>query len=128
VFLTSADVRRVSADDRTVWSAPFESPEWIAGGGILEAPGGDLLAFVYCRIANSGVQVMRLDPTTGEVRWQVWCGGLPGVMHSKYGHDATAEWVGDRLRVISLGSAGAFVELLEGRTGERVRRGERRGR
>src|SRR5262249_1299942 len=31
VFLTSADVRRVSGDDRTVWSAPFESPEWIAG-------------------------------------------------------------------------------------------------
>jgi hypothetical protein len=35
---------------------------------------------------------------------------------------------GDRLRVISLGSKGAFVELLDGRTGEQVRRGERRGR
>jgi outer membrane protein assembly factor BamB len=126
VFLTGADVRRVSADDRTVWSAPFESTEWVAGGGILEAPGGDLLAFVYCRIANSGVQVMRLDPITGEVRWRVWCGGLPGVVHSKYHHDATAEWVGDHLRVISKGSAGAFVELLDGSTGERVRRGERR--
>jgi outer membrane protein assembly factor BamB len=128
VFLTSADVRRVSADDRTVWSAPFESPESNAGGGILEAPGGDLVAFVYCRIANSGVQVMRVDPLTGEDRWQVTCRGLAGVMHSEYRHDATAEWVGDRLRVISKGSAGAFVEWFDGRTGERVRRGERRGR
>jgi outer membrane protein assembly factor BamB len=127
LFLTSAEVRRVTPDDKTVWSAPFESHNWIAGGSIIEAPGGDRLAFLYCRIANSGVQVMRFDPASGEVRWQTWCGGLSGVMHSAYRHDATAEWVGERLRVISRGSAGAFVEWLDGGTGKRIRRGEQRG-
>jgi hypothetical protein len=49
------------------------------------------------------------------------------VIHSEYQHDAIAEWVGDRLRVISRGSAGVFVEGLDGVTGDRIRRSEHGG-
>jgi hypothetical protein len=126
LFLTSGDVRRITPDDRTVWSAPFESPEWISDGAITEAPDGDLLAILYGLISNSGVQVMRIDPRSGAVRWRTWCDPLSDVMHSQYKHDATAECFGDRVRVISRGSAGVFVEWLDGRTGARLGRSERR--
>jgi hypothetical protein len=124
LLLTSADVRRVSPEGRTVWSAQFESWEWIAHGALMEAPGGDLLAVLYGGIADSGVQVMRFDPASGEVRWRAWCAPL-GVSHSEYQHRATAEWDGGRLQVISRGSAGVFVEWLDGETGERLSRGQR---
>jgi len=127
LFLTSADVRRVAPDDGTVWSTPFEPRQWIAGGTILEAPGGDRLAILYGLISDSGVQVMRFDPASGVARWRTGCAPL-GVMHSAYRHDATAEWAGERLRVISRGSSGVFVEWLDGGTGKRIRRGEQRGR
>lgn len=127
LFLTSADVRRITPDDRTVWLTPFEGRRVSAGGGITEARGGDFLAYLYGTISNSGVRVVRIDAASGTVRWEASCKGLSGVTHSEYYHSATAEWLGDQLRVISRGSAGNFVERLDGRTGKSLRRGEQRG-
>jgi hypothetical protein len=124
LVLTSADVRRIAPDNSVVWSTPFESPTWMASGTLIEAPDGDLIATLFCCIADRGVQVMRLSPVTGEARWRVWCAPL-GVSHSEYSHTATVEWDGDRLRVISRGSSGAFVEWLKGGSGERVSRGQK---
>jgi outer membrane protein assembly factor BamB len=126
VFLTSADIRRVAPDDKTVWATPLANRMWIAGGRLLEVPGGDLVAFLYGRIANTGVQLMRIDPVRGEKRWEAYCAPLPGVTHSIYKHNVDVESVGNRLRVISQGSAGWFVEWLDGQTGESVRRNQQR--
>jgi outer membrane protein assembly factor BamB len=126
LFLTSADVRRVTPDGRTVWSISFTYPEWIAGGKILAIPDGDRVAFLYGGICNSGVQLIRFNPDSGEVRWQASCEPLSDVSHSEYQHDVEVKWIAGDLRVISCGSAGTFVEWLDGKTGGQLRRGEQR--
>lgn len=47
VFLTSKDVICRSRTDQLRWATPFRQAEWIAGGGLLLLPDGDLLAFLY---------------------------------------------------------------------------------
>jgi hypothetical protein len=126
VFLTSRDVLRLTPDDKTLWAVPFADREWVAAGRLLEVSGGDLVAFLYGRIANTGLQLLRIDPVRGVKRWGTYCESLPDVSHSADKHGVDVEWVGDRLRVISLGSAGRFVEWLDGQTGGSVRRGEKR--
>ncbi len=112
VFVTSRDVVRLSPDDKAVWAAPFEEDQWLAGGGLVEAAGGDLVAFLYGRICDSGVEVVRLDPATGKVVWRACCAPL-GVDHSAYQHRATVAVEGDTLRVTSKASGGTFVEVLD---------------
>jgi hypothetical protein len=124
VFLTSRDVVRVSPGGKVAWSVPFPHPEWIAGGGLLELEGGDLLAFLYCQIADSGVQVVRLDPAAGRVVWRASCVGL-GVGHSAYRHRAEVEIDGEFVKVTSRGSYGTFVELLDPASGRQLGRGQR---
>jgi outer membrane protein assembly factor BamB len=121
LVLTGRDVVRVSAADEVRWVAPIKNPEWLAGGGLVPLPGGDLVAFVYGRIADSGVQVMRLDQDTGRRLWEVDCAPLR-VAHSGYNHVAVLEPVGDRLRVTSKGSYGTFVEVLDARDGRQLNR------
>jgi hypothetical protein len=124
VFLTTRDVVRVSPDGKVAWSVPFPYPEWIAGGGLLELEGGDLLAFLYCRIADSGVQVVRLDPQDGKPVWQAYCRGL-GVEHSQYEQQAEVEIDDQFVQVSSRGAAGTFVELLDPDSGRQLGRGQR---
>jgi outer membrane protein assembly factor BamB len=126
VFLTSADIRRVTPDGQTIWSTPLMGPECIAGGRIVEAPDGDLVVFSYCRIANTGVQLIRIDPVDGQKRWEAYCNPLSDVVHSQYLHAADVEWYDGHLRVLSHGSAGNFVECLDGQTGNQMRRSEER--
>jgi outer membrane protein assembly factor BamB len=121
VFLTSTDVVRLSADDQVVWAVPFAGGEWIAGGGLLELEGGDLLAFLYGCISDSGVQVTRLDPATGKAVWQAGCAPL-GVTHSEYDHRVRVAVEGSRVRVTSRGSGGTFVEVLDLGSGRQLRR------
>jgi outer membrane protein assembly factor BamB len=121
VFLTSADVVRLSRDDQVRWSVPFPGHKWIAGGGLLELPGGDLLAFLYGEISDSGVEVIRLDPATGKMVWQARCAPL-GVMHSEYSHRVRLTVEGRRVNVISRGSGGRFTEVLDLGTGRQVSR------
>ena len=110
-----------TADDKKRWAIPFQEAEWLAGGGLLRLPGGDVLAFLYGGISDSGVQVLRLDPVAGKAVWQARCAPL-GVFHSKYRHRATATIEGDQVEVTSRGSFGMFVETLDLKTGRQIRR------
>jgi outer membrane protein assembly factor BamB len=121
IFLTSRGVVRLSPEDERRWSVLFEEPEWIAGGDLLVLPGGDLLASLYGRINDSGVQVLRLNPTTGKQVWQVGCSGL-GVPHSKYRHEATVAVEGGQVKVTSRGASGTFVEVLDLGSGRQLKR------
>jgi outer membrane protein assembly factor BamB len=122
VLLTSTDVVRLSPGDQVRWATSFAKHEGIAaGGGLVEVRGGDLVAFRYDRISDSGVQLVRLRRTTGEAVWRACCDRL-GLKHSKYRHDAKATVEGERLRVTSRGSFGTFEEVLDLRTGKRLKR------
>jgi outer membrane protein assembly factor BamB len=121
IFLTSKDVLRVSATDKSVWSVPFEHHEWIAGGGFVDVPGGDVVAFRYCHIADSGVDVIRLNPASGKEIWKVHCSGLR-VRHSEYSHEAFVRVDGENLQVTSEGSSGTFIETLNLKTGRQIDR------
>jgi hypothetical protein len=120
VLLTSRDVVRLGPGGKSRWAVPLER-EWIAGGGLVAVPGGDMVAFLYGRISDSGVDVVRLSPSDGKVAWRTHCKGL-GVPHSKYNHQATVAVEGGRLRVTSRASAGTFVELLDLRSGRQLER------
>jgi outer membrane protein assembly factor BamB len=121
LVLTTSDVRRLSGEGKTRWRTPFAEPYGFAAGGVVEVRGGDVVAFRYGRIHDSGVELVRLKAATGEVVWRAWCNPL-GVGHSEYLHDATVAVEGERLRVSSRGSYGTFVEVLDLRTGKQLRR------
>jgi outer membrane protein assembly factor BamB len=121
LFLTSRDVVCLSADDAVRWSVPFREREWVAGGELVELPDGQMLASLYCIIADSGVQVVRLDPVSGQEVWQAACEPL-GVNHSKYGHEATVVVKGGQVHVTSCGDGGTFVEVLDLASGRQVKR------
>lgn len=124
VFLTSKDVICRSRTDQERWAVSFGRPEWIAGGGLLLLPDGDLLAFLNGCINDSGVQVMRIHPQSGEQVWQAACGRL-GVPHSAYWHQAKVEICKEKyLKVMSKGSQGSFVELVDLRSGQQLSRKE----
>jgi outer membrane protein assembly factor BamB len=121
LVLTSRDVVRLGADGGVRWAVPFADREWLPGGGLVPLPGGDVVAYLYCRIADSGVRVFRLDPAAGRKRWEAQCRGL-GVLHSAYRHDAVAVADDRRVVVTSRGSSGTFVEALHTETGRSVGR------
>jgi len=126
VVVTSRDVVRLGADGRVLWTTPFPTRCWIAGGGLVLLPAGDMVAYLYGRISDGGVQVMRLDLASGQKVWEVWCLGL-GVGHSKYHQDAQAALEGHKLVVTSRGSSGIFVEALDVETGKSFGRWVSRG-
>jgi hypothetical protein len=64
---------------------------------------------------------MRLRPDDGTVAWQTFCAPL-GVGHSEYYHRATVAVEGEQVKVISRGSYGAFVEVLDTKSGRQIRR------
>jgi hypothetical protein len=121
IILTDRNVVRITADDKTKWTAPFSRTEFVARGGMVVLVDGDLLAFLYCAISDSGVQVLRLDPLTGRQVWQTHIDPL-GVAHSKYHHEASIRVVGGQVKVTSRASSGTFVELLDLRTGRPLQR------
>jgi outer membrane protein assembly factor BamB len=121
VFATDRDVVRVSPDGQTRWAIPFRKEEWLAGGQLLKLKNGDLLASLYGRITDSGVQVIRLDPATGKQVWQARCAGL-GVGHSVYWHKASMKVGENRVTVTSRAAGGTFVEILDLDSGRQVKR------
>ncbi len=121
LVVTSWDVIRLGADGPPRWAVQFAGREWIAGGGLVRLAGGDVAAYLYGRIADTGVQVLRLDPRTGREKWEVKCRPL-GVSHSEYSHNAVVEVKGERLLVTSRGSEGTFVEALDAQTGRSLAR------
>lgn len=87
----------------------------------LRLPDGDWVVYRYHGSADSGVRVSRLDAKMTDLRWRVNCQGL-GVEHSKYRHEADLSRVGDRLKVVSVGSSGEFEEWLDLATGKQLSR------
>jgi outer membrane protein assembly factor BamB len=120
VCLTSKDVVRVTSRGAFAWTVPFYGHQWIAGGSLIDLPGGDMIAFQFGRIADSGVTLIRFDPNTGKEKWKTYCTAL-GVTHSKYAHDASVAIDGEKVRVTSKGS-GIFVEVLDLNTGRQLER------
>jgi len=121
LVLTSRDVVRLSGAGEVRWSAAFQHREWLAGGGFVPLPGGGLVTFLYGRINDSGVQVVRLDPDSGKQLWEAYCEPL-GEPHSAYSHEAVVEREGEHLRVTSRGDGGTFVEVIDARDGKLVSR------
>jgi outer membrane protein assembly factor BamB len=126
VFLTSKNVVRVTAKDKVAWTLPFDHHQWIAGGQLIDLADGDAIAFQFGRISDSGVSLIRFNPTNGKEKWRLHCGGL-GVSHSEYSHTATVAIEGEKLRVTSEGSSGTFVEILDLKTGRQLERTSKGG-
>jgi hypothetical protein len=125
LVLTGAAVIRLSAKGKIEWITPFPRYEWVASGDFVSVSGGGMLAFLYCGISDSGVQVLRFDPGRGTKVWDAYCEGL-GISHSIYEHKAVVGLtldvtLGDQVQVTSHGSR-TFVELLDLQTGQRVKR------
>ena len=72
-------------------------------------------------MSDSGVICQLLSGGDGETRWITRVGGLL-VAHSKYWHDSYTRIRGDRIDVVSKGSAGAFFVLSDAETGRSIRR------
>jgi outer membrane protein assembly factor BamB len=127
VLLTSRGVVRLSPQDKILWSVPFGQNEamedWFLCGGLKQLPGGDLLAFRYSPIDDSGVDLIRFTPSSGRVVWRAGCSGL-GVeeIESEYDHEAAVVVKGDTVRVSSKADEGRFVEVLDLRTGKQLKR------
>jgi outer membrane protein assembly factor BamB len=122
VFLTNKEVVCLSGKEKIRWSIPFAHLEDAAGGGLVDLGGGDLVAFLYSRVSDSGVQVIRLDPATGQVVWQVCCPPFGALFYTRYSQDVTVRVEGNRTGVTSRGSSGTFVEVLDLETGQRLGR------
>lgn len=125
VVLTSRDVVGLSAGGKVLWVIPFQR-EWTAGGGLISLPGGDLIAFLYCEIANSGVQILRLNPATGRKVWEAICDPMSDempIITSDF-QNVVVVLESDRVKVTSRVGAGTFVEALNTETGEQIGRRE----
>jgi hypothetical protein len=103
-------------------------PGWVEGADTvtLELRSGGSITARYDAIADSGVELVRLDRANREL-WHATCRPL-GVGHSKYHQDVELRREGNQLRVVSRGSAGTFEELRDLASGRRLMRKEDRGR
>jgi len=125
IVLTINDVSRRTQTDQVLWTIPLKPPEWNWSpvGGLLLLPDGDLLVFKYDQLLNHGVQVTRIRPT-GEQVWQCDCDPL-SFFSRRYLQEVKAKITNEKyLQVMSKGSNGSFVVLMDLQTGERLRRKE----
>ena len=121
VFLGTDRVIGVDEDKTVRWKIDLKDAWGLDDGRLLKLPGGDLLAYRYCPISDSGVSLWRFDPCKGKARFHAFCESL-GVDHSKYKHAATVTVEKGCLKVVSRGSAGTFIEMLELNTGKQISR------
>jgi outer membrane protein assembly factor BamB len=112
-YLTGDDVRQLTPEGREGWNVPLRSPSLGDTGGELRIMDGDLIASLYGRHSNSGVRVARIDRNHGTLVWTTYSQGLR-VEHSEYTHRAKLKLIDGRfLEVLSRGSKGSFVEVLD---------------
>lgn len=111
----------VGPDGKILAEAVFNRPEFIPGGWLLPLAGGDVLAFTFCRISDSGVQIMRVNSQSGAILWSAYCPTLR-MSHSEYSHEAHAlvNVAANRAAVMSGDDGGRFVELLDLTSGQRI--------
>lgn len=100
---------------------PLDLPREAEFEKALRLPDGDWVVYRYHGSADSGVRVSRMDAKMTDLRWRVNCQSL-GVEHSKYRHEVDLTRVGDRLKIVSVGSSGEFEEYLDLATGKQFSR------
>jgi hypothetical protein len=101
-----------------IWS--FPQAEFLPRGRLFFLNGNTALAYLFCPISDSGVQLMKFDTTTGRTIWNYQCRPL-GVGHSAYSHRVTVEIVDANIRVTSDGFR-RFVETITIENGNRLDR------
>jgi hypothetical protein len=121
VLLTSRNVLRCALKDQVLWTLSFPRRVSPAGGGLIRISNGDLIAFLFDQMADSGVYIVRLDPSAGNAIWWARCAPL-GVIHSEYEHRAEVTIGATFVRVTSKSSSGTFIELLDAATGRQLER------
>jgi hypothetical protein len=121
IVLSGTSISRLSSEGNARWKTALPRQVWDNHGSLFTLSGGDLLAFTYCTIADSGIQAMRICPETGKAVWSAYCAPLM-VDHSEYYHDAYVEIRGKELIVVSQGSYGDFIEVLDVESGKRLNR------
>jgi hypothetical protein len=119
-------VSRSTRAGQVRWTAALGGGSWLSTAGLYVLPDGGLVAYRFCAAADSGVDVVRFDPTTGS---QVWGAHVAGrrVAHSEYGQQVEVVADGGRLRVSVWGSGtfagrGKVVEDLAADDGRSVHR------
>jgi hypothetical protein len=126
VFLTENSLVKLGPDHQAIWQIALKWQGWMPYGKIVTTPDGDLVAFHYNGICNSGAEVVRVNPVNGDLRWRMYCQPLADICHSKYQHDVDVHWINGQLCVVSIGDQGSFVEWLAAGTGKKLRRSETR--
>ena len=121
LFHTCTDIVRVSRDDKVRWSLTFGRSQLIPFGGFVDLADGDVVAFRYSVIADSGVDLLRFTPATGKSVWEVHCRGL-GKVHSKYTHDVTVAIDEGKIRVTTNDRIDTCVETLDLKSGRQLNR------
>ncbi|NOU28267.1 MAG: PQQ-binding-like beta-propeller repeat protein [Polyangiaceae bacterium] len=121
LVVTSKRVARLDENGKAIWTLPAMRDTFVAGASMIPVPGGDLLLWGWGRIADSGVELLRLRPDDGKVVFRVQAEPL-GVGHSKYGHQAYVRLRGSKVDVVSIGSYGTFVEVRALASGSRLSR------
>ncbi len=126
VLFTGTGVVYLEGGSRERWSRDFLTRHSMPGSGLVDVPGGDLLAYRYGYSDHDGVAVLRLSPE-GKVRWEARCAGLNVDSISGYRHDAFVTVEGARVKVESKGSDGRFTEVLDLGSGKQLSRKQKRG-
>jgi len=121
VALTSEGIVCWDRGGEELWSIDAPHIDDLAGRTLAVTPAGDVVLAEWHRIADSGVALAAYGGANGEPVWTRSVGGLE-VPHSKYNHHVDLMMRGKHLAVVSHGSAGAFVELVEPGTGKAVHR------
>lgn len=76
----------MSTNDELRWAVDFSYTPPGMAGAFVGLAGGDLLVSSYCGMRDSGVRVLRLDPSQGKKRWETYCRGPWVAPHSIYFH------------------------------------------
>jgi hypothetical protein len=121
-WLVAAEHRlaRLAPGGEPVWEiAPPMKTTWL-GAGFLALSSDDILVFEYGLAHDSGVGLVRVS-TAGVERWRRALAPL-GVPHSEYYHAGYVLLDREQLIVVSQGSSGSFVELVEPAKGAQLRR------
>jgi outer membrane protein assembly factor BamB len=117
---TSSRLAQIDAQGKAAWEVSNEHADWSPfDRREFMFAGDDIYAWYWGPISDSGVEVRRISAKTGKEAWKARCKSL-GVPHSKYRHLAYLELRGEELIVVSQGSGGWFIEVLDTEDGKQV--------
>jgi outer membrane protein assembly factor BamB len=122
LVVTEKRIARLSPKGETRWELPGFANDFVMGSGVVMLPDGDAVFYNFGRISDSGVELARVALHDGKVRWRRRTEAL-GVGHSEYHHVAYVRRIpNEELAVVSQGSAGSWLEIVDVETGKERRR------